>query len=255
MTIFDPDPSRRWLFCLTHPDDEISIAAWIRRLTSAGAPVWLSWTHATDERRVEAQRFAELAGVPRDRLFFHGATDGSVCDEIGELLPRFDRMMFAVKPHVVACGAFEQGHLDHDATNYLVNATHRGLVAEIPFYHAYLSGIQRFNAFAPGSEGGAIETIALTREDRAFKKRAARNYPSQNIYRLILLHEAAHLTTGRRPYLLQRETMRPQVPTDWRTPNHGPRLRGKIERCPKWRRWIAAMDRVRSERPQTLGLR
>jgi hypothetical protein len=30
---FDPDPSLRRLFCFTHPDDELGIAAWVRRLT------------------------------------------------------------------------------------------------------------------------------------------------------------------------------------------------------------------------------
>lgn len=243
MTLFDPDPSRRWLFCLTHPDDEISIAAWIHRLTVAGAPVWLSWTHATPHRRTEAERFAELVGVPNDRIFFHGATDGSVCDEIGGLLPRFDRMMFAAKPHVVACGAFEQGHLDHDATNYLVNATHRGPVAEIPFYHVYLSNLQRFNLFS--GESGPVETLALDRRDRAFKRRVARNYPSQNIYSLILWHEAAHIVTMRRPKLLARELMRLQTHNEWRVPNHPPHLQARIERSPKWQRWIAAMGRLR----------
>ena len=242
MTLFDPDPSRRWLFCLTHPDDELSIAAWIKRLADAGAPVFLSWTHAPPHRRVEAEAFADLVGVDRGRLFFHGATDGSVCDELPELRSRFDRMMFAVKPHLVCCGAFEQGHLDHDATNFLVNATHRGPVAEIPFYHAYLSGVQTFNRFS--GEGGPAEVLPLTREDRALKKRAAQLYPSQNIRKLIVYHELAMLATLRRPYLLRRETMRLQTHEDWRAPNHPDALRQRIERSPKWRRWIAAMDRL-----------
>ena len=47
MTLFDADIGERWLFCMTHPDDEISICAWIRRLTDAGVDVFLSWTHST----------------------------------------------------------------------------------------------------------------------------------------------------------------------------------------------------------------
>ena len=211
----------------------------------AGATVFLSWTHAPEVRRREAEAFARLAGVPPDRLFFHGATDGSVCDEIGSLLPRFDRMMFAAKPDIVACGAFEQGHLDHDATNFLVNATHGhrgGTVAEIPFYHAYTSPIQRFNHFT--GEGGEIERILLDRDEQRFKARVARNYPSQNIYSLVLWHEAARLATGRRPDLRTRELMRVQTWRDWRTPNHSPRLRRRIERTSRWARWISALDRL-----------
>ncbi len=207
--------------------------------------MYLSWTHATEGRRREAEGFARAAGVPPERLFFHGATDGSVCDEIGSLLPRFDRMMFAAKPDVVACGAFEQGHLDHDATNFLVNRTHGrrgGTVAEIPFYHAYTSRVQRFNRFS--GVGGEVERRDLDAEDRRFKTAVARGYPSQNIYALILWHEAARLATGRRPDLRGRELLRVQTHREWRAPNHPARLRARVERCARWGRWLAAMERL-----------
>ena len=240
--LFDPDPSRRWLFCLTHPDDEITVACWVRRLVGAGAPVFLSWTHDTPVRRPEAMRFARMTGVPEANLLFHGASDGRVCEEMPGLLPRFERMMQGVKPHVVACGAFEQGHLDHDATNLLVSRTHRGPVAEIPFYHSYLTRLQRIGRFA--GEGGPVERLDLDPDERAFKRAVARAYPSQNIWRLVLFHEGRELVSGRRPELGARELLRLQTWGDFRVPNHPEPRRSRIARSARWARWLAAVERL-----------
>src|SRR5438445_654803 len=66
MSVFEP--GFRWLFCLTHPDDEIAIGAWIRRLTKSGCDVFLSWSHDTPIREEEARAAAEMLGVPQNRL-------------------------------------------------------------------------------------------------------------------------------------------------------------------------------------------
>ena len=46
------------------------------------------------------------------------------------LLSSFRAMMARVKPDRVVCGAFEQGHLDHDATHWLVTHSFDGPVFE-----------------------------------------------------------------------------------------------------------------------------
>jgi LmbE family N-acetylglucosaminyl deacetylase len=74
--IFDPDPTLRWAFCMTHPDDEISICAWIKWLAENGNDVFLSWTHSNPSREREARAAAALMGVPEDRLMFFDAPDG-----------------------------------------------------------------------------------------------------------------------------------------------------------------------------------
>ncbi|RYG39984.1 PIG-L family deacetylase [bacterium] len=241
MRLFDPDPSLRWLFCLTHPDDEISICAWIRWLVKNGNEVSLSWTHALPVREEEARNAARKLGVPQDRLFFHGATDASVCDEIGVLKPKFAAMMEAVRPDRVVCGAFEQGHLDHDATNVLVNLTFKGPVLEAPFYHVYLTRLQTLNRF---SNPLHQEVRPLEPDERGFKIEIAKSYPSQNIWQILFWHETVRRATFRRPQLLTSERLRLQTHRDWRTPNHPERLRTKVEASPKWRRWLAAMDRI-----------
>ena len=111
---------------MTHPDDEISICAWIKRLAQNGNPVYLNWTHSNPIREAEAIEVAGKLGVPKANLSFMGATDGNIRFEMAELLPKFQDLLDRVRPDRVACGAFEQGHLDHDATNWLVNRAFHG---------------------------------------------------------------------------------------------------------------------------------
>lgn len=239
MTLFDPDPRIRWLFCLTHPDDELFIAGWIRQCVLNGCEVFLSWTHDTPIRQREAKAAATAFGVPWDRLFFHGGTDGSVCDEIPHLLPSIQSMVEQVKPDRIVCGAFEQGHLDHDATNYMVNQVFAGPICEVPFYHAYLSSIQTMTRF---SDSAGQEVFHLNREARAFKRRLYRQYPSQNIYSVLWAYRAMRLLTLRPCDTLSPEHMRWMTHQDFLIPNHPEPLRSKVEQSERWQRWVRAMN-------------
>jgi len=235
---FDPDPKLRWLFCMTHPDDEISICAWIHRLALQGNEVFISWTHHNPVRLAEAKRAAHLLRVPENRLHFFGGHDNCVCEELANLLPQFGRLMGEIKPDRVCCGAFEQGHLDHDATNLLVNKSFAGPVFEIPFYYTYLTRRPIVNRFA--ADAGQ-EILPLTKAEQAFKVRFARQYPSQAIWRNLLLDEARRaLTRPRAERLKKSERMRLQTHTDFLSPNLPPPLASRVIRSPKWRRWEAA---------------
>ncbi|RYG23027.1 hypothetical protein EON82_15325 [bacterium] len=239
---FDPDPSIRWLFCMTHPDDELSIATWIRRCVQAGCEVWMSWTHATPARQREARAVAHMLGVRPDRIFFHGGTDGSVCDEMGELLPSFRSMIEKVDPDRVVCGAFEQGHLDHDATHWLVTHSFDGPVFEAPFYHIYTSRVQTINRF---SDTKGQTTIRLTKAERRFKRALARQYPSQNIWSVLLWYEIVHQGARLRPFRLAfSERLRLAKVEDYRRPAHPPRIASRVRRSSKWRRWRRALRRA-----------
>ncbi len=239
MTAFDLNPNLRWLFCMTHPDDEISICAWIQTLVQNGNPVYISWTHSNPIREREGRAVALLMGVPEDHLFFYEATDGSACDEIPKLLPKFQQMMALVKPDRVACGAFEQGHIDHDATNYLVNHSFKGPVLEIPFYHTYLTRLQRLNRF---SSRTGEEIRLLPKDQQNFKKLIAKQYPSQNIWKVLLWYEIYSNARLRPAVLIQTERMRVQTHHDYQTPNHHPRLAARVQKSTLWKRWLRAMD-------------
>src|SRR5579871_4435618 len=184
--IFDRDPSLRWAFCMTHPDDEISICAWIKFLVENQNQVFLSWTHSTPEREREARAAAALIGVHQDHLRFFNAPDGDVVDHIASLVQPFKDWFSIVKPDRVCCGAFEQGHIDHDSTNFVVNQAFHGPVLEIPFYHSYIVRLQRINRFAdPRGE----EVRPLDKFEQRFKKMLAKQYPSQRIWSVLLWYE------------------------------------------------------------------
>lgn len=239
MSHLDLDPKLVWLFCMTHPDDEISVAGCIHRLVNAGSEVWISWTHDTAVRQAEARGAAHRLGVPESRLFFHQATDGKVIDELARLLPIFKAMVEAVKPDRVVCGAFEQGHLDHDATNLLVNSVFQGTVHEAPFYHTYLTRMPRVARFAdPSGE----EVIPLTPEERRVKIDLSRAYPSQRIALNMLMADLRARLTGDGP-LADTERLRVQTHRDFTRPNLPAPLAQRVEQSERWQRWRAAVDR------------
>lgn len=243
MRAFDPDPSIRWLFCMTHPDDEISICAWIRRLTSVGSEVHLSWTHSTPVREAEARAVALLMGVRQDRLHFLHGTDGRIPEEMPDLLPKFRKLMESVKPDRVCCGAFEQGHLDHDSTNFLVANSFGGPIFEIPFYHTYVTRFQRLNRFAdPAGE----EILRLEPDEQGFKMLIARQFPSQNIWSILLWYQLLHRTRFRRAELTHSERMRRQSDLNYLRPHLPPRLAYRVRRTAAWKRWKRAVRLARA---------
>lgn len=239
MKLFDPDPKLRWLFCMTHPDDEISICAWISRLTAQRNPVFLCWTHCTPEREAEARAVAEVLRVPAENLAFLDAPDGHACDHMARLAPDLSEVIEASAPDRIACGAFEQGHLDHDATNYLVNRLYDGPILEIPFYHTFAKRAQCLNRFAnPAGQ----EVLHLTAEEQRLKKTVARQFPSQNIWTVLVWYEVWQATRLRRMELTKTERMRLQSHKDFRTPNLPEQLSAAVRVTASWRRWLRAVD-------------
>lgn len=230
---------------MTHPDDEISICAWIARVAASDpGRVWISWTHHTPVRESEGRAVARRLGVLDDHLFFHGGTDGSVCDEISALRPQFQAMMDKVQPDRVVCGAFEQGHLDHDSTNWLVHATFDGPVLEVPFYHTYLTRMPRVNRFAdPAGE----EVLSLTAPERALKKEMAKSYPSQAIWKNMVFAELWARLTGDGS-LMATERARFQTHRQFDQPNVPDKVLAKVLNSAKWKRWLQAVTSLSLDR-------
>lgn len=229
---------QRWLFAMTHPDDEIAIAAWIAELTSQGCEVWMSWTHHNSVREAEARRVAARLGVADERLFFHGATDGRVCEELRQLRTGFDAMIDRAQPDRVVAAAFEQGHLDHDATNWLVHQSFSGPVFEVPLYHPYLTRLPRMNRFADPA-GEAIRWLDLAAQ--TLKKEIAKSYPSQRIWWNLIWADLRARVTGDGP-LLTSERMRLQPATDFTEVALPEPMASRVRNCEKWHRWLAAVQ-------------
>ena len=241
MKCFDPNPELRWMFCMTHPDDEISICAWIKRLTSRGNEVFLTWTHSKRIREQEARAVAFLLGVRDSHLHFFNAADGQVVDEIPELIPAFRRHISDVQPDRIACGAFECGHLDHDATNYIVNHAWDGPTLEIPFYHTYTTRLQTLNRFA---DPMGQELLRLRRREQAFKTHIARQYPSQNIWSVLLWYEVWQKARLSPDQLRRTERLRWQRHRDYRSPNLPWKMAKKVMEHPNWQRWDTAVRMI-----------
>ncbi len=233
MSAFDHG-KKRWLFCMTHPDDEISICIWIKRLVDHGNEVFMSWSHSNPIREAESRKVAELLGIPQENLTFHDGSDATLCKDFVELLPKFRDMMAFVKPDVVVCGAFEQGHADHDTTNVLVNQTFHGPVMEVPFYHTYMTRMQKMNVF---SDSAGQSVLVLTPEEVKLKRQIARQFRSQNIWSVLMWSEIWQVSQGREIDLSRREIMRLQHHKTFRVPNHPSHLTTKLQKHETWQWW------------------
>lgn len=240
MTCFDPNPDLRWLFCFTHPDDEIAMAGWLRILSEAGVEVHVVWTHSTPRRESESRRAMELIGIPAERLTFLGATDQHVVDEIPDLLPRFAEIGQRLTPDRVVCGAFEQGHIDHDATNFLVNKSmDRYLILEFPLYHPYSRRLQTINRFA-APEGQEVLTLSKTQQRQ--KVQIGKSYPSQRIWTILWWYEALGYLTFSPKRLFADERLRVQTHRDFSRPNLPEKLADEVRASSTWKRWLNAVS-------------
>lgn len=199
------------------------------------------WLHSTPVREAESRAVWRMLGGREDALDFLGAPTKGLVDRIGPLTERVRATCDAFAPDRVVTAAFEQGHLDHDATNLVANRAFGGPVFELPLYHTYLTPMPWIGRFAdPTGE----ETLALDEEERALKRRLARGYPSQRIRWNLIWHEAREVARGRRPTLATIERLRLQTHHDHRSPNLPPALARRVARTRLWRRWIAALDEL-----------
>jgi LmbE family N-acetylglucosaminyl deacetylase len=235
MRLFDPDPDLRWLFVLPHPDDELAICAWIRRLRQAGATVRLQWVHSTPVREQESRTVATHLGLGADQLSFFTFADGQVIEHLAELASRLREVVESFRPDRVVAPAFEQGHLDHDATNLAVNLAFAGPILEVPLYHPYSRRIQTLNRFA---DPAGQEVLRLTAEERRLKARLARAYPSQTLWRNVFWYEVWQRMRLQFDPLSGTERMRLQVWKRFLEPNLPPAQAAQVVRTGAWNRWL-----------------
>ncbi|HET6644887.1 MAG TPA: PIG-L family deacetylase [Fimbriimonadales bacterium] len=235
-----PPSAKRWLFAFTHPDDEISIAAWIKRLTDAGAEVWVGWSVTDEVRAAEGKLVMERLGVSGDHLFFHGMPDKCACDNLPKLTDLWAEAIQKARPERIAVGAFECGHIDHDSTNYAIYRASESVIPifEIPFYHTYLTRRPIINRFAD-SDGQQI--LRLAKHEWKLKRRISKMYKSQNIGGLLVWYTLWGWANGRPPRLCRTERMRLQTHFDYFSPNLPELLRERVMQSKTWRRWVQAI--------------
>jgi LmbE family N-acetylglucosaminyl deacetylase len=175
-------------------------------------------------------------GLGPDQLSFFTFEDGQVIENLTELADRLRALVESFRPDRVVAPAFEQGHLDHDATNLAVNLAFEGPVLEVPLYHPYSRRIQTLNRFADPS---GQEVLKLTAEERQLKARLARAYPSQTIWRNVFWYEVWQRLRLRFDPLSGTERMRLQVWKRFLEPNLPPAEAAQVARSSAWSRWVS----------------
>ena len=238
-TAYDVGSGERVLLVFSHPDDEMVVATFVGRLTRQGTPVQFCWLHSTPVREAESRSAMARLGLGDERLTFFGADDGKVLESIPDLEPKLRGLIESFRPTRVVTQAFEQGHIDHDATNFLVNRCYDGPIFEVPCYHTYLTRVPRILHFAdPAGE----ETIELSREERKLKMSLVRLYRSQSLGRNLVLYKILYRLTFRDAALFAKERMRLQGRIDYTRPNLPEPTASKVEASAIWRHWLHAVD-------------
>lgn len=221
-----------------HPDDEIAIIGWIHHLHSQGIPLACAWVHANPVREAESRAVFKPLGI--ETLHFGPGQDREFINQIPQLTAWLSTLTESFQPTRIVTTAFEQGHLDHDATNLLLNRVPSAPVIELPLYHPYDRIWQTMNQFAGE---GKSESRRLTQVEHELKCRLLRAYPSQRLGTILQTARTIKRLTGRPdPFLT--EHLRFQTHVDFARPNHAPRDSARIIKSRRWARWISAIKDV-----------
>ncbi len=239
MNEFDLDPSISWLFVFAHPDDELAIATWIRRLTLNGNKVSIAWIHGSGKRGEEARKAAESIGVNPENCYFADFDDGSFLSRLADLQNELRAMLGKYNPDRLVCAAFEQGHLDHDALRFAIEQVWDRPVLEFPEYWPYTPHVATMNRFT-NTEGECV--LELSSYEKRWKHALAKNYPSTDIWRNLFWYEIWSALRLRRAHLIRTERLRWSPKYDFRTPRVPEKYNSKVLRSNQWKVWLAALD-------------
>lgn len=199
----DPRPVPAAAIIVAHPDDEVvGAGARLPRVRDAilvhvtdGAPRDLCDAIAAGfatrrdyarARRRELNAALLLAGIAPEQARELGCVDQEAALNLVDLSCRVAEMLRDLRPELVLTHPYEGGHPDHDATAFAVHAACRLLqeqnltppaVIEMTFYHN-CAGAMATAEFLPYS-GYETTTLALSEEERGFKRRLIDCYATQ----------------------------------------------------------------------------
>lgn len=231
---FEIVAGHRWLFLLAHPDDEMAVLAWMRRLDQAGVSIRCVWLHSTPIREAESRMVMRDAGIADDAMIFWQFPDGNTVDHLDEILEKLKGVVDEYRPTRAMTLAFEQGHLDHDTAHLCLRVAFPGTLFEWPMYYGYYREFMHLNTFTGEGKGHEIELNAW---ERAWKTRMVSVFKSQTMKRNLLLYRIFCFLTLRPYWINQRETARLATWTDFRRPNLDEETREKVLGCARWARW------------------
>lgn len=166
-----------------------------------------------EERNAESAGVLTKLGVPRENIFFPGTSqgipDGRLADHIPAAWAELDRLLDALVPvgRLVTL-AWEGGHQDHDAANWLTwkQAEKRGILKEsrqFPLYRAARTRVLPYVVARPLPSAGAVEEEKIPLGRRLAYLRLCLSYATQRKTMLGLLPFLAidYLISGRQKLL------------------------------------------------------
>ena len=217
---------RRPLILIPHPDDEVvGCCAAIARARAGGAevfgavlttgvpaaPVLWPWQRGAHPQRVarrrqEAQRAAELLQITP--LFFHDVPTRELRMYLGAARELLLQHAARVRADALWAPAYEGGHQDHDAANFLASTLRAHFeVWEFSEYNFGGGKVRSQEFLAPN---GSEKVIALSHEESSAKERALAVYES----------EQGNLSYVR----TEKESFRPLAEYDYSRPPHSGKL-------------------------------
>lgn len=199
---------QRILILIPHPDDEVvGCGASIGRARGDGAEVFglylttgciaqeTLWPWQRDKhdlivarRRVEAEKAARLLGLKP--IGFSLRPTRSVIHELGEVLGEIREAIVRYDIDQLWVPAYEGGHSDHDAINFLASLLRNDL--SVIEFAEYNNAGGRINPNAFPRPSGKDQMIRLTREEQDRKCEALEAYLSErkNLGYVGIVHES-----------------------------------------------------------------
>ena len=188
------DKNAKYLFMFAHPDDEVVIAGTMKQLLDRGAEVEAAWVTCGDyfgnieTRLAELARVTTILGLREDSIHLLRLPDLGLVRMLNQAVDKVADMLKSVKPDAIFANAYEGGHPDHDAVNFLAyEASYRAGIKpklyEFPFYNAtgsFLYCHWRLNAFP--DDGIPVLHDPLSESEIRCKLRTIRTYVSQWMY-------------------------------------------------------------------------
>jgi LmbE family N-acetylglucosaminyl deacetylase len=188
------DKNAKYLFIFAHPDDEVVIAGTMKQLLDGGAEVEAAWVTCGDyfgnieTRLAELARVTTILGLREDSIHLLRLPDLGLVRMLNQAVDKVADMLKSVKPDAIFANAYEGGHPDHDAVNFLAyEASYRADIKpklyEFPFYNATGSLLYchwRLNAFP--DDGIPVLHNPLSESEIKCKLRTIRTYVSQWMY-------------------------------------------------------------------------
>lgn len=188
------DKKANYLFMFAHPDDEVLISGTMKQLIDQGAEVEAAWVTCGEyfgnigTRLRELARVTALLGLKENSIHLLRLPDLGLVSMLNQAADKVAEMLNSVRPDAIFANAYEGGHPDHDAVNFLAyEASYRANLKpklyEFPLYNATGSILYfrwRLNAFP--DDGIPVLHNPLNQSEIDCKLRTIRTYVSQWMY-------------------------------------------------------------------------